>query len=193
VRHNPHHDRGFTLVELLIVVALLGVVMTTLSAAAVVVIRVTEKNELGLDDARVERGLKAWLVPDLASTPRVVRPPEGGEGFGLTAAVDPCGVDGGESESLVVLEWHDDGRVWIADYRIEPGADGDELVRYTCADFTGEPRVRLARDISLSTPDCTANAPSLDASGQLIIELCVGDHDTPITLGVGFHNPVGGP
>ena len=60
---------GFTLVEMLIVVTILGVVMTTLAAVFSVIVRTTPSTEARADDARSLQGLVTWLPQDIDAAP----------------------------------------------------------------------------------------------------------------------------
>jgi prepilin-type N-terminal cleavage/methylation domain-containing protein len=68
-RFRRLHDRGFTLVETVIVVALMGIVMSVLAATFVVVVRTNPANEARDDGARGLLGLSTWLPEDVSSTP----------------------------------------------------------------------------------------------------------------------------
>src|SRR5215211_2390797 len=61
-------DRGFTLPELLIVVVLLGLVVSVIGAAFVVIIRTSPSVDARDDDSRSLLGLVNYLPGDVSST-----------------------------------------------------------------------------------------------------------------------------
>lgn len=105
----PRNDRGFTLVEMVIVVTLMGLVLAVIAATFVAILRITPATQFRIDDARSTRGLQTRLARDLASTPdaNVVTSP----GYSSPG----CG--GGSGENVLHLSWVD-GSTFTVDYRI---------------------------------------------------------------------------
>ena len=64
---SSQRDRGMTLVELLITVTILGVIMTSLSAAMIVVLRSEKPIKDHLSESKDITFLQAWIPNDLAS------------------------------------------------------------------------------------------------------------------------------
>lgn len=62
-------DRGLTLTELLVVVALMGVIAVVTAAVFTAIVRSTPSAEASSDDARPLLGLSTWLPADISSTP----------------------------------------------------------------------------------------------------------------------------
>jgi len=60
-------DRGMTLVELLITVTILGIIMTSLSAAMIVILRTEQPIKDRLSESKDITFLQAWIPNDLAS------------------------------------------------------------------------------------------------------------------------------
>jgi prepilin-type N-terminal cleavage/methylation domain-containing protein len=181
---------GFTLVEVLIVVSLLGLVMTALSAAALVLIRVAQDNEVDIDETRAERSLETWLAQDVLSTPNV-EPPGTRGGFDLDQLADPCPT--GAGENLAVLVWLDpiSGDEWIANYRVEStGGDEFEIVRYACGAFADGRTVVVHRIEPVGVCGAADPMATLDATGSLTLEFCLTDDDPPTSVTVGGRNPV---
>ena len=70
--HNPkqqsgQRDRGMTLVELLITVTILGIIMTSLTAAMIVILRTEQPIKDNLSESKDITFLQAWIPSDLAS------------------------------------------------------------------------------------------------------------------------------
>lgn len=93
-------DRGSTLPELIITVMLLGLVMGSLTAAVIVMVRQQDNSEGRLNVARSETNIAMWLPADLASA----------EAVDVTAGASPCGgacpanaVTGGSN--AIMLSW----------------------------------------------------------------------------------------
>jgi prepilin-type N-terminal cleavage/methylation domain-containing protein len=129
-------DEGFTLIEVLIVVTLMGLVMTTLAAAFVVIIRVVPSNDHRVDDARSTRALQSYLSHDVGSTPSYEPVNSTYGGFNFAPSADPCAT--GVGANAVELRWKEtigtSTREWIVNYRVQPlgGSSKYQIVRYTC-------------------------------------------------------------
>ena len=64
---SGQRDRGMTLVELLITVTILGIIMTSLSAAMIVILRTERPIKDHLSESKDITFLQAWIPNDLAS------------------------------------------------------------------------------------------------------------------------------
>jgi hypothetical protein len=119
-------------VELLIVISLMGLVVTVLSSAIIVILRTAPTTELRIDDARSTRGLATWLSHDVASTPPFEPPQDGRGGFSLSSTANTCGAPAGTT--LVELTWVQLNRTFVATYRAESDGSGPTAVRrYACS------------------------------------------------------------
>jgi prepilin-type N-terminal cleavage/methylation domain-containing protein len=162
LRRTAH---GFTLIEVLIVVSVLGLVMTALAAAAIVIGRVAPSNEFRVDDARSTRGLQTWLAQDVSSTPTFLPVDSTYGGFNFAPGADPCGA--GAGVNVVELRWKEHvgsgTQEWIVNYRLEPQSSGTgyEVARHTCGAF-GSVRLRLTSAVLNNSP---CGAPSASNSG----------------------------
>jgi prepilin-type N-terminal cleavage/methylation domain-containing protein len=97
---HPHPDRGFTLVELLVVVVVTGLLVASLGALTTVIFRQQAGTASRLDLARAEQSLGLWLPTDLASADTVDPSPN----------ATPCGslcplVEATAGSNAVMLTW----------------------------------------------------------------------------------------
>ncbi|MEO7397542.1 MAG: prepilin-type N-terminal cleavage/methylation domain-containing protein, partial [Ilumatobacteraceae bacterium] len=68
----PRRDRGFTLVEVLIVIVVVGLISAVITNIFSVIVRTTPQAEARADDSRSLLGLSTWLPADLSSTPHTL-------------------------------------------------------------------------------------------------------------------------
>ena len=68
-RSFRHRDRGFTLVEMIVVVVLMGLVTAAISFAALAMLRTAPQAGEHTNHANVQSSLLSWLSRDLASAP----------------------------------------------------------------------------------------------------------------------------
>ncbi len=116
---RSRRDGGYTLPELLIAVAMLGIITAVLSAAIIVVIRQQDSTVGRLDGARAEQSFDTWMPADLASfNPTTVT---------TDTTLDPCsapcdGIDISGVNTLMA-SWDVDGSTVTVSYQyIEVGA-----------------------------------------------------------------------
>lgn len=188
----PNRDEGMTLVEIVIVTALLGLVASVIAAAVVTVLKVTPEATFRVDDARSTRGLQTWLVRDIASTPPNLISLAEPEGY-VFAGTDPSTVGavlcGGTPATMILhLAWSEETDLYFTTYHI----DGDRIVRSKCGTETGD--LRLATNVS-STP--CASLPFAQAGPETdnpvdlstidSVEICVRgvEADTGLNAGGG--------
>lgn len=129
-------DAGFTLIEILIAMIVLGIVMSTLAAAMSIVFSVLPDAEDRLDDARATRTLGTWLAQDTISTPPFVG--EQAQGGMIKMSDDPANSNdcGGAGVNLLHLQWTQDAsrpQTFVANYRFVDGPNGAVIHRYACA------------------------------------------------------------
>lgn len=119
-------SEGFTLVETVVVVALLGVVSAVIAAVFVTIARTSPVSQDRADDARSLLGLTTWLPQDVGSAS-----PSGFTDGPHTSACG-SGVDP-SSQGLLQLTWSEGGATLVADYRFVLESSGlGRIVRYTC-------------------------------------------------------------
>ena len=128
---GTHRDGGFTLIEVIIVLVILGIVMSSLSLALSVALRTNPDNQSRVDDARATRSLATWLSYDVSSTPPFVG--ERAQGGIVTGQANDCG---GPGSNLLHLKWIEAAPApvtYVASYRFVVQADGTgEIVRVSC-------------------------------------------------------------
>lgn len=109
-------DAGVTLVEMLISVTILGVIMATLSAAVILILKAQRPTEIRIGEAKDIAFIQTWLPVDLASA--------------TAADTDPLvqPISGTTLPGTNVVTLHQPG--YTVAYRYEQRADEWMLVRY---------------------------------------------------------------
>ncbi len=133
--NREKRSNGFTLVELIIVVALMGMIAVVLSAVIVVIIKTSPAASTRIDDARVLQGLVTWLPQDVDSTPPT--------GFNVDAE-EVTGCNGSSTgKNLLHMTWTEKlgatTTTYVANYRHETQSGKSRLVRITCSGTTSAP------------------------------------------------------
>lgn len=127
-------DSGFTLVELLIVMMVLGVVTTAIAGATIVALRTTPPTEVRADDARSMLGLVTWLPQDVDSTP-----PNGFDQ--VPGRASDCSSSPGTN--ILHLTWTEQQAggivTFIANYRYVTSGSKTSLRRVTCSGLGSPP------------------------------------------------------
>lgn len=139
-------DRGFTLIELVLAISILGIVVSAIAGASVVILRTTGPTSNRTDDARTLRGLTTWLAQDVASVPPGFDPsgercqPSAGVTFLSLATSDPSG--------------------FTADYRfvVEDGAA--RIDRFTCVGGVTSQGSTITGSLSTTEPVVVTVAPA---------------------------------
>ena len=121
---------GFTLIEVLIVVMMIGIITTALAAVVTVVIRTAPPTDVRAEDARSVQGLVTWLPQDVDAAPP--------GGFNRDHGYWPCGgAAPANSHNILTAEWSEStGADWqyAASYRYELAGLSWRMARYTCDD-----------------------------------------------------------
>jgi len=134
---GTHRDGGFTLIEVIIVLVILGIVMSSLSLALSVALRTNPDNQSRIDDARATRSLATWLSYDVSSTPPFVG--EKAQGGIVTGAANDCG---GPGSNLLHLKWVEARPTlvtYVASYRFVQVDGIGEIVRVSCKRLGPDP------------------------------------------------------
>ncbi len=185
-------DGGFTLVELVVVISLVGLVTTVLAAAIVVSLRTTPSTADRLDDARATRALATWLSHDTTSAPRFL-PEQTQGGIDLAATANDCGGDG---TNLLHLQWTENSFVkttHVANYRFVV-AGGEGLIRrYSCSavdagPFTGSFGQLLTSGLDPAQPPVVIPQPATGEVETVTFQLA-GKSGEQVSIETGSRNP----
>ncbi len=122
-------ERGFTLIEMLIVMTMMGVLASALAMTISIVLRTSPAAEDRVDDARSVQGLVTWLPQDVDATPP--------DQFNTDpAAAWPCdGAAPSNSYNVVTMRWSERTSTttnFAATYRYEFDGSSWRILRYTC-------------------------------------------------------------
>ena len=187
-------DRGFTLLELLIVTVLLGLLMTVLAAAISVSLRTLPATEQRVDDARSTRGLATWLSHDTTSAPRFnPETSQGGIDFTSGADSNDCG---GSGTNLIHLQWSEQtsiNQTFIANYRFVVNGSTGTVVRYSCSRvgsgaFTVGSSLNLTSNLDLTVPPTISTTVSGTDVTSITITL-TGESGEVVSIETGSRNP----
>lgn len=160
-RSDHAGDAGFSLIEVLIVVVVLGIVMSALTAAVMTTLNAAPATEARLDDARSTRSLATWLSHDTTSTPPFLpEQAQGGMDISPTATADnnDCG---GAGTNLLHLQWTESSSLsttHVANYRFVVTGDQGVVRRYACS-RTGAAAFLLTFDRPITPPLDPATTP----------------------------------
>lgn len=141
-QRTDHPDAGFTLIEMLIVMIILGIVISALSLALAVTLRAAPSSEARLDDSRATRSLANSLSHDTTSAPPFLgETPQGGI---ILMSDDPANSNdcGGAGDNLLHLQWTQvasTSKTFVANYRYVATADGAVIRRFTCSHSGSDP------------------------------------------------------
>lgn len=185
---TEHSNRGFTLVEVVVVVALMGLVAAVVAATVTVVV----KNLAGegainrsATSARALRGLDTWLSYDIVG----VSP----GGFDLSAGSASWCTGAAAGTNLVQLTWSGaDASQRVAAYRVEDDTTGKLIRRYTCHGTAGPPfgntsSVVVARDLTSTPPTAT---PITEVGSTVGVTVLAETTGGPVTVtALSRHSP----
>lgn len=179
-------DRGFTLLETLVVILLIAVLASVMVAVIAVIYRTAPSTEARTDESHSYQRLMTWLSRDVASTPP--------SGFVFTSGSTVCaGATGGGS--LVQLTWTDgQGTTYAADYRLTPSGVGSRVTRHACSGsgalpysgtevldvtsvvFTAQATTPVSGAVGVTMSLTTCDDPECDGPGP-VIALDVGSRN----------------
>lgn len=170
---DAKRESGFTLVELLIAVSVLGMIMAALGAAFAVGYRTmndTSNRLAGSNDAQL---LGANLPPDIESA-SVVTASSSGTGITCTGASNP------------VLQLTD-GTTFNVVYGVRSTADAYSLERYICTGGTVQSTIVVARNLASTSAAVPARIPAtgtLTGASLTVTEKATATEVTPFVFTV---------
>ena len=137
-------DGGFTLIELVVAIAVLGIIMPVITATFVVIVRNSPAVQTRTDDSRSTRGLSTWLPQDVLSTPPVViTDGSSTPGYTLTARASNCASTAGTNvlgTNVLHMVWQENvganaGTLtnFVANYRYVIVGATTQIKRYACS------------------------------------------------------------
>lgn len=132
-------DGGFTLIELVVAIAVLGIIMPVITATFVVIVRNSPAVQTRTDDSRSTRGLSTWLPQDVLSTPPVViTDGSSTPGYTLTARASDCASTAGTN--VLHMVWQENVGPnaatltnFVANYRYVIVGATTQIKRYACS------------------------------------------------------------
>jgi prepilin-type N-terminal cleavage/methylation domain-containing protein len=158
---------GFTLVELLIVVVIMGTLMTVLSAVIITALRTTPPTQARVDDARGVQGLVTWLPQDVDATPP--------GGFNRDPSAWPCAAPAPTtSYNLLAMQWTEQTSTsasFAATYRYEQSGGRWTIVRYYCALGGPSSRFNLTSELQ---PWSTTSPPAKTVLCSVVVGASYG-------------------
>ena len=131
-------DRGFTLVEILVVVVLIALITGVLAAVFTVIVRTRPNATARADDARSLLGITTWFPGDVSSTPRQPDTPANRTEYWnlVSTTSSTCvGAPAGSSINLLRLRWEETSggtRRYEASYRFVEDAGTWSVKRVAC-------------------------------------------------------------
>lgn len=186
-RKPEQRDGGFTMIEMLIVITTMAILIGTLSAVFLVIIKTSPSSEIRVDDARSTRGLATWLSHDTTSAPP-------NRSFDSKGWIDTSsgGACGGPGVSLVQFSWLEEGfssQTFYADYRFVADGGDASVVRYFCSTSGASTTMNLTAGLDpLTPPDIALNPSTGDVdSVDFTLHSNAGDD---VLIETGSRNPV---
>jgi prepilin-type N-terminal cleavage/methylation domain-containing protein len=147
-RRRRGADRGFTVVELIVVVVLLGVVTSAIAGAFIVSLRTLNGNFTAIDQSNASLQVTRSLTSDIQSASSTVTLSPNDAVCGGTAKLKLL------TQSNPAVATFDTTVVWTL-------TSAGDLVRCTIVGGSTTNTYRVARGISSFTPSCSASCDSV--------------------------------
>lgn len=177
-------DRGFSLVELVLVISVVGVIAGTIMAGVSAVLGNEKSTMARLSEQRTIQGFATWLPADVASTPP----------GGLTIGGSPvCGSGGTQ---VLGMQWSENVDGSVTTYRVSYQAvdvNGETHVRrHVCAGGTTSTST-LATDLPSMGGGWTPTSPpiqiSYDAAARTVTVVLTQRNGDTVSLRADQYNP----
>jgi choice-of-anchor A domain-containing protein len=169
-RPDRDRDAGLTLVELLVTVTMMGVVMTAITAAVIVILRSEDGVVASTAESHDTRQVVSYVPLDVASGPGRANAYRaaivGTDTTGPNSTNRGTGCDPTGNENVLRIDLDDDFDLDLVDkriaYRLEATAEQARLDRYTCSSTDG--------GATWNTDSVVNVADFLDPSGSPVVE-----------------------
>lgn len=203
-RRASRPDAGFTLIETIVVVALMGLVMTVMASTTVVILRTSPQTTRNIDDARSIRGLSTWLSQDVMSTYAIdvtgdVTAPWSAPSsiYGFDTHPENPGLCGSVvgTVNIVQMAWKrttTTTRVFVANYRFDPSASDASVIRITCegastSTLAATSRTELTAGLAIAQD--FPEVADYDAAGNELVVRLASDSGNEVLIEVASRNP----
>lgn len=171
---TSRRDRGMTLPELLISIAVIGLVSSVLVAGISVTLRQHEDTRGRIDVARWEQNLGTWLPDDLRSASDANAEPDSTPCGGSSCG----GTDMGAGSNVLWLSWNEGGVTTRVSYRYQPDGDGFGLFRVACVGGDCS-TLRVLSDLSAPPAGWAPGQPAPDDIIEVGLPVASADPSAP--------------
>ena len=158
-------EDGFTLPELLVAIALLGIVVAALMSAVIVGLKTTTGTTDRLAASTDAQFTSTWFVTDVQAAEAI-------------NSGDPCALPSGSSSALVTLKSTTSAGTVLVGYAVVPATSGEGrgLVRYKCVNGVRDAEHYVARHLDTANPTvvCTPS-PCATTSKRVAITVTALD------------------
>ena len=167
-------DGGFTLIELVVAIAVLGIIMPVITATFVVIVRNSPAVQTRTDDSRSTRGLSTWLPQDVLSTPPlVITDGSSTPGYTLTARASDCASTAGTN--VLHMVWQENVGPnaatltnFVANYRYVIVGATTQIKRYACSGVGPPPYTNtLVRNATTAIDGSSVGAVAVYSGARL--------------------------
>jgi prepilin-type N-terminal cleavage/methylation domain-containing protein len=143
-------EAGFTLVELLVTIVILGAIVGAIGTAIVVGLRTTDATQVRLAESHDAQMTSAFFGNDVQSASDVT-----------LNAVSSCS----GTISVVSFQWNDAGVSKVASYSVRSTATETQLLRRYCEGISPAAEVVIAHLVADASAVTAACQPAADCSG----------------------------
>lgn len=141
-------DHGFTLIEMLMAIAILGIIVGALGTALIVALKNLDATQTRMAESHDAQMASAYVVTDVQSA------------TGITTTQPKCGTT---TSPVAVLSWSDQGTANVATYVLET-AGGERRLRRTYVVGTSSNDVIVAHHLQATCGDATVDDPAIAVS-----------------------------
>lgn len=153
---KSEHERGFTLIEVVVTVGILGVIVSSVAASIFVGLKTTQESNARLTESTGVSFASAYVVPDVASAAAVT-----------VADLTGCATSG---TPVVRFDWVDSNGPQIAAYAFRLVGGEQALVRQFCVNGASTGEFAVVRGLSNTAPAVVCS-PSCAAAASVTMTL----------------------